>query len=327
MITQQDLKLICRMQKGWSAKTIRVKKAGGQTNKNWIVNCKGKLFFVRLPWERADIIDRTIEGKNIMALSRNKKLKGVLPIYYLYIQKKKNILHPESSEVFELPDGAMMMEYIEGREINGELLADVKVQKALLQSLHTFHTSGVRFVNRYDVFQHEVAKYRIAAKKHAVNQILDANALSKIEEIERKAKGKLSIAKKGISTHNDLIFENLLLAKNNRVYLLDFEYGGFNIREGLYYDIGILLGGNLFCKQPITTELFEELLLQAGHIYGRELDREKIYYGALTNVLVMFWWGLVRYFDVKTKKEKEYFRNYVLKRHQGIAELYQVIIK
>ena len=322
MIKAQDFRLIYRISEQWSPRTVTIRKAGGQTNKNWIVEHKEKKFFVRLPWDRSDMIDRGVEGKNIAQLAKNKKVAKILPRYHLYIWKGKNILEPKARERFDLPDGTMMTEYIEGRELDGKLLRKKEIQKALLQTLHTFHTSGVKFTNRYNVFRDELEKYRKVAKKYQISKIINQKVLSKIEIIEKEAKKKFSPGR-GISTHNDLIFENLFLGKDGTVYLLDFEYGGFNLREGLYYDLGIVLGGNLFYKNPITVELFEKILKLANKIYKEKLDEKKIYYGALTNIMVMFWWGLIRYFSVETARERKYFKTYVKKRARGVFKLYR----
>lgn len=319
----KDIQLIYKLNKNWRPGTIKVKKAGGQTNRNWIVQYKNKKFFVRLPWERTDIVDRKIEAKNILALVKCKKLVGVIPKYFLYIFKKKNIL--KSQEIVNFPDGTMIMEYIEGKDIDGKDLERPNIQKALLKTLYTFHTSGVQFVNKYDVFRDEVLKYKNKAKNYPINKLIKAERIKKIERIEKIIKEKLTLGGK-ISTHNDLIFENLRLGKNEKVYLLDFEYAGYNIREGLHYDLGIILGGNLFQKNPIKLETFEDILKKAKKIYKGELNDYKVYCGALTNILVMFWWGLVKYFS-STKKEKKYFRSYVLKRAEGIEFLFQNINK
>ncbi|MDP1539001.1 MAG: phosphotransferase [bacterium] len=319
----KDIQLIYKLNKNWRPGTIKVKKAGGQTNRNWIVQYKNKKFFVRLPWERTDIVDRKIEAKNILALVKCKKLVGVIPKYFFYIFKKKNIL--KSQEIVNFPDGTMIMEYIEGKDIDGKDLERPNIQKALLKTLYTFHTSGVQFVNKYDVFRDEVLKYKNKAKNYPINKLIKAERIKKIERIEKIIKEKLTLGGK-ISTHNDLIFENLRLGKNEKVYLLDFEYAGYNIREGLHYDLGIILGGNLFQKNPIKLETFEDILKKAKKIYKGELNDYKVYCGALTNILVMFWWGLVKYFS-STKKEKKYFRSYVLKRAEGIEFLFQNINK
>jgi len=155
---------------------------------------------------------------------------------------------------------------------------------------------------------------------------LSKNGIKKIEKIEKMVKGKMALGG-GLSTHNDLIFTNLRLGRDGKIYILDFEYAGYNIREGLYYDLGIILGGNLFYKKPITFETFGQFLKKAEKKYKRKFDDEKIYCGALANVLVMFWWGMVKYFSSKTKTEKKYFKDYILKRARGIELLYKMVRK
>jgi len=319
---QKDIKLITQLNKDWKPEKIKVKRAGGQTNINWIVQYNEKKFFVRFPWERTDIVDRKIEGKNILAIAKCKKLTGVVPKFFLYVFKKRNIL--SSQQKLNFPDGTMVMEYIEGKDINGKDLENSKIQTALVKSLHTFHASGVKFVNVYDVFRDEVEKYRKKAKKYPVENLIKKEKIKKIEEIERETKKKLPLGGK-LSTHNDLIFENLRLGKNGKIYILDFEYAGFNIRNGLHYDLGIILGGNLFYLKPIKIKTFKEIIKKAKKIYKRDFDKKKLYAGAITNVLVMFWWGIVKYFSSTTKKEKKYFKGYVLKRAKGIGFLYNII--
>ncbi len=317
----KDIELICQIKKNWHPENTKIEKAGGQTNRNWIVQYKKKKFFVRLPWQGADILDREIEAKNVLALTRCKQLAEILPKYYLYIFKKKNILSPKSNEKFNLPDGTQVLEYIKGKDIDGKDLEKPKIQEALVRTLHLFHTSGIKFVNVYDVFRDEMTKYKNKAKEYPLNKLVSREELDDIEEVEKIMRQKLTPGGR-ISTHNDLIFENLRLGKNGKIYLLDFEYAGFNVRDGLYYDLGIILGGNLFQKKPIQIETYNEILRKAEKFYGKKINFHKVYYGALTNILIMFWWGMVKYFTSFTKEEKNYFRNYVLKRAKGIKSLY-----
>lgn len=322
---ESDIELISRLNKNWKADRIKIRKAGGQTNRNYIVEFKNKKYFVRLPWERTNVVDRKVEAKNILALVKCKKLSKILPKYFIYILNKENILATKK-ERFNLPDGTMTMEHIEGEDIDGKDLEKEKTKKALLKTLYTFHTSGVKFTNTYDVFQNEVFKYKRKAKKCLIEKLLISERIKNIEKIEKLVKKNFPLSGK-ISTHNDLIFENLRLGKDGKIYLLDFEYAGFNIRNGLYYDLGTILGGNLFQKNPIRIETFEEILEKAKRIYKNKLDRNKIYLGALINVLVMFWWGTVKYFSSITKEEKKYFKVYLLKRARGIQFLYKIIKK
>jgi len=259
MIPKKDIEQICCLDKNWKPNNIKVKKAGGQTNRNYKVDYKNTTRFVRLAWKAADVVNREIEAKNILALTKCRKLTLILPKYYLYVFQGKNILKPKKKTNFDLSDGTMVMEYIKGKDINGKELENSKIQKSLLKSLHLFHSSGVKFVNPYDVFRDEVSKYRKKAKDYPINKLVNEKIIKNIEEIEKIMKEKLCLGGR-VSTHNDLIFENLRLAKNERVYLLDFEYAGFNIRDGLHYDIGIILGGNLFQKNPIRIKTYEKIV-------------------------------------------------------------------
>jgi len=323
----KDINLICKLNKDWRPGNIKLKKAGGQTNRNWIVQHKNKKFFVRLPWERTDIIDRKIEGKNIFVLIRNKKIRKILPKYYLYIWQRKNILQPESKETFNVPDGAMVTEYTPSRLFTLSMFRKKKYQEKLAEMFYTFHTSGVRFVNKYNVFHDEIRKYRLAAKKYPLWQFINASTVRKLENIEKEAERATPFSKKGVSTHNDFIFQNFLVDKNDKIYLLDFEYAGLNQKGGILYDYGFLFADNLFRRPPINQELFEEFLKVADKIYNQPFNRNQIYRSAIAATLVMFWWGIIRYFSVETQKEKKYFKEYVLKRAKGIEFLYKLISK
>jgi len=318
----RDIELISRLNKDWRPENIKIKKAGGQTNRNYIVQYKNKKFFVRLPWKRTDIVNRKAEAGNILAISKNKKLIGVVPKYFLYIFNERNVLSPRKKINF--PNGTAIMDYIEGEDVNGKDLENPEIQSALLKSLSTFHKSGLKFVNKYDVFRDEISKYKKKAKHYPISKLISKAKIKNIESIEKEVKRNFPPGGK-ISTHNDLIFENLFLGKDGNVYLLDFEYAGFNIRNGLYYDLGIILGGNLFQKNPIKIKTFEEILKEAERVYKKKLDKKKIYFGALINILVMFWWGVVKYFSSKTKEEKKYFKKYVLDRAKGMEGLFEVI--
>jgi len=319
MAANNELESLYRFRKDWKPGGIHVEKAGGQTNRNFIVTSDQGKVFVRIPWERSDIVNRDIEGMNILALSKNEKTSSIVPKYQIYVLGRRNILDPLSHE-FDLPDGAMVTSYIEGKQLDGDMLRVKSVQNALVESLHTFHTSGVQFVNEYDVFRDEVDKYRGEAERHDIEQLFPKEVAEQTKTIEKQAMERLPIGGK-ISTHNDLIVENLILGEDGKVYIIDFEYSGRNIRSGLPYDIGILLGGNMFHNKPVTFDIFEGILDSASHIYEEPLNREQIFYGALTNVIVMFWWGVVRYFSVESQDEKAYFRKYVLDRARGIQEL------
>ena len=266
------------------------------------------------------MIDRAKEGKNIVALTRNKKLVDILLRYYAYILKKKNILAPKSSDVFDVPDGTMVAEFLEGRELTLRMFQQKKYQEALAKTLHVFHTSGVRFANRYDVFRDEIEKYRLGAMEHHLQEFFDENMIRKLLKIEKEAEQKLSVSKQGISTHNDFIFQNILVAKNNMVYLLDFEYAGLNKKGGIFYDLGYVFRDSFFNPPRMSPKTFERFLSAADKAYKKKLDRNQIYWAVIAGLLVGIWWGVLRYVSVP-QKERAYFYTYVHRGVRGVLSL------
>ena len=326
MPKQQDLQFIYRLHPEWNKKTVKVKEAGGQTNRNYIVIFKEKKFFVRLPWERGDVVDRKTEGKNILALFRSRKLKGILPKYYSYILNKKNILAPRSKKAFDVPDGTMVAEFVGGREFTIRDFHQKKQQEALAQMFCAFHKSGVRFANSYSVFRDEIRKYRKKARSLPLKRFLDRKTISQLLVLESKAEQNLPSLQKGISTHNDFIFQNFLIGKDKKIYLLDFEYAGLNKKGGIPYDFGFLFADNLFRKPKMTKALFEQFLWIADRAYRKKLDREQIYWSAIAATLVQVWWGILRYFSVPIKG-RPYFKDYVARRIRGISKIFNDLKK
>ena len=320
MEKNKDSELIKKLNKKWASGEITAKKAGGQTNRNWVVEHKGKKFFVRLPWE-TDVLNREIEAENILALSRNKKLKGILPKYYLYILNGRNILSFKK-EKFDLPSGAMMMEYIPGKVFNWALFKKKDFQEKLARMFWIFHHSGVRFVNKYNVFFDELGKYRIAARKYPFQKIINSSFVEYLERIEKEADSMIPIGK-GTPAHNDFILQNFLIGKNGKIYLLDFEYAGMNQKGGYLYDFAFLFADNFF-RYSSSQPVFENFLEAADKIYGHRLDRGRIYWLSLAVSVMQIWWALLRYFDVSDQEEKEYFKDYIQKRTRAIKKIEKI---
>jgi len=95
----------------------------------------------------------------------------------------------------------------------------------------------------------------------------------------------LPFLQKGVSTHNDFIFQNFLIGKNGKMYLLDFEYAGLNEKGGILYDFGFLFADNLFRTPPINQVLFEKFLKIVDKVYKRFLQRNQIYWSAIAATL------------------------------------------
>ncbi|MBI1971536.1 MAG: phosphotransferase [Candidatus Wildermuthbacteria bacterium] len=298
---------------------IKLKKLGGQTNSNWLAECRGKKFFVRIPWE-SGVINRKVEGKNILALSRNRKVARIVPRYFVYVLDKRNILNANDPQKYLVPDGTMVAEYIAGKELTMEQFKKPEFQKKLAQTFVLFHQSGVRFVNPYNVFRNEIQKYRIEASKHQLEQLVDAYAVQELRALEKGADQQIVPLKRGVSTHNDFLFQNLIVDKNHHIFIVDFEYAGLNKKGGILYDIGYFFVDHLFRTPRMTKPLFEKFLDSVDKAYKKKLNRDQIYWSTVAALLVQIWWGAMRYFSVP-KKEQPYFRAYTKKRVRGISTL------
>jgi len=314
------MEFICRLGRAWKPEVIQVKRVGGQTNRNFVVTYREKKFFVRLPWESANIVDRTIEGKNILALAGNKKLRHVLPRHLLYILKKKNILAPASKERFGVPDGTMMSEFLEGSEFTLRHFKQRRYQIALAKVLAAFHGSGAKFVNSYNVFQDEIRKYRVKAMRYSLEKFFSKKIMAELLTIEKEAEQHLQKNPQGVPSHNDIIFQNILVSKNGTLRLLDFEYAGLNKKGGIFYDLGYVFRDSFFNPPQMSQEVFGRFLTAADMAYKRKLDRTQIYWSVIAALLVGIWWGVLRYFSVP-KKEREYFRAYVQRGIEGVLYL------
>lgn len=310
--TEREIALICRLRDNWTAKNITATKMGGKTNRNFRVQDNEGDWFVRIPYEGVEIVDRAVEAQNLQALKECEKLQSLVPVCYVYILGNSNVFSPSRSKAINLPDGTAVIQYLEGRELNIELLHKEEAQDALVNTLHRFHTSGVCFTNEYMPLRDEAEPYKKQAQHKPFFELLPSNSvLEEILKVEKIVESYLlkNCSRDRLSTHNDLNFGNLWLVKNGTIKLLDWEYAGLNICGGLYYDFGTLLGENFIRREgrePISTEIFNQILKKAATIYGQELEVEKVYYCALANVLVTFWWAIMQYFNVPQKEKASY---------------------
>ncbi|MBI2098219.1 MAG: phosphotransferase [Candidatus Wildermuthbacteria bacterium] len=325
-IGKEDLELICRLDRRWKPEVIQVKQLGGQTNRNFVVAYRKEKYFVRLPWEHEDIVDRVSEGKNILVMARNKKLRRILPEYRLYILKRKNILAPASKKRFAVPDGTMVSEFLEGSMLTMRHFRQRRYQRALAKTLAAFHGSGVRFVNPYNVFQDEIRKYRLKAMRHSLSKFFSKGVLVELLAIEKEAEQRLQEIPKGVSSHNDIIFQNILVPKNGTLRLLDFEYAGLNKKGGIYYDLGYVFRDSFFNPPRMSQEIFEHFLAEADTAYKKKLDRTQIYWAVIAALLVGIWWGVLRYSSVP-RKERAYFQIYIKRGVEGALYLRSLMSK
>jgi thiamine kinase-like enzyme len=330
MISPKEIEMVYRFDRGWALEGATVQRLGGKTNRNYKVGAGNGTWFVRIPYEGAQIVKRQVEARNLQAIKECGQLYDIVPQCVFYVLAGRDVFSPIESGSINLPDGSAVMRYIAGAELNVELLKEAEIQRALIKTLHRFHTSGVCFMNGYMPLRDEAEPYKKQVNRYSFSELLPSNnILEEVLELERIVEKYLikNCSNDQLSTHNDLNFGNLWLARDGSIKLLDWEYAGHNICGGLYYDYGTLLGENFIAREgrkPITLTVFEEILERAADVYGYEFSKEKVFYCALANVLVTFWWAIMQYFNVP-QKEKAHYGLLVPERLSEMRRIFEIV--
>ena len=187
---------------------------GGITNSNFVATVDGREFVVRVPGERTELlgIDRANEAE---AAARAAAL-GLGP-----------------SIAGELPEiGTLITELIPGRHLEPapfmERLADV------VGLLRRFHGSGP-LAGAFPI--HRVVEWH--ARDAATYGVQPPPAFERLHEQSRRIEAAFAAAPQPpVPCHNDLLPANVLFdLRDDRAWLLDFEYAGMNDR---CFDLGNL---------------------------------------------------------------------------------------
>jgi len=211
---------------------------GGITNINITLTDQGKKYVVRLG---QDIPEHSVMRFNELAISRAAEAAGISPaIHY--------------SE-----PGALVLEFVESRAMEEKDLHDeaTLVQVAgLIRDVHKKVTDIVRGpIVTFWVF-HVVRDYAAFLKEKGSSHSPKLQQLLDDAAALESAVGKVNL----VLGHNDLLPANILQA-TDRLWLVDWEYGGFN---SPLFDLG---GVATNCGLPVDAE---HLLLRT--YFGAEPD-------------------------------------------------------
>lgn len=205
--------------------------SGGLTNANFAVEHAGECFFVRIG---ADIPIHGVMRFNEVAASRAAHAAGISP------------------EVIHVEPGALVLRFIEGQSLTGELVRSAKNLPrvvALIERCHREvprHFRGPALV--FWVFQ-VIRDYAASLAE------MDSRMIPRLAEILRQA-GVLERLVGPIELvfgHNDLVAANII-DDGARLWLIDWDYAGFN---SPLFDLGGLASNNGFSSAQ------EETLLEA----------------------------------------------------------------
>lgn len=201
---RETLKYCLRLQDD-EVEEVRI--GGGMTNTNFFVRVHGKEYILRIPGACTEaMIDRKSEQHNSALASA----AGLNPV---------NIY-------FHVASGIKVTECIQGAvTLNGKTARLEEMVKKTTTILRTLHQSGMKLYGSFSVMK-EYEKYkrlidRCGAVWYPGFDEMDNFFYTLQERL-------LQIGLDKMPCHNDLVPENLVLDKDGRMYLIDWEYSGYN---------------------------------------------------------------------------------------------------
>lgn len=181
-----------------------IKQLGGMTNRNYLIDLDGKKYVLRHSGLGTEgMLSRKNEAKNSEII---KKLN--IDVNQIYYNEKT---------------GDKISEYIENVETLNNKTAKLNF-KLIADILKKLHTSNIIFENNFDVFN-EIKKYEKLAYE-AKGKFYEEYEFVKIKVLKLEKILK-EIGLNILPCHNDTVPENFL-KKDNKIYLIDWEYSGMN---------------------------------------------------------------------------------------------------
>lgn len=180
---------------------------GGLTNTSYKVTIKGKNYIARIPGSGTEeMINRILERKNCVIANQ------------LGLDAKIIYINADN--------GVKIAEFIEGSEaLTAAMTKREAVMEDVTKLLKRLHQSGVLFENDFNVFK-EIEKYEKLI--HEVNGFLFDDYHQTKQRVMRLEKMLDQLGREHVACHNDTGSFNILKDKNERFYLIDWEYAGNN---------------------------------------------------------------------------------------------------
>ena len=190
----------------WKGRTVSISiLSGGLTNENYLVECDGRRYVMRLPGQSTELlsIDRANEVFNTKAAATT----GIGP------------------QVLEHVAGAdvMVLEFIPGTTMSARALQSDRMAARMAQSFHRLHAAP-RFLQDFDMFR-LVEEYLRIVDEHGVTIPSDYRGwLPRVAGIERAVR---VAALPQAPCHNDLLCENFI-DDGTALRIVDYELSGNN---------------------------------------------------------------------------------------------------
>lgn len=215
-------------------------KVGGLTNTSYKVTIAGKYYIARIPGRGTKkMINRVHEHKNCVIANQLR-----LDARTIYINAD---------------NGVKLAEFIEGSEaLTAAMTKREEIMEEVTKLLKTLHQSEVLFQNDFDVFK-EIEKYEQMVQE--VNGALFEDYHQTKRRVKRLEKILEKLGREQVACHNDTGSFNILKDKNERFYLIDWEYSGNN---DPVWDLAAHALESAFTKEEET--LFLQKYFETKHV-------------------------------------------------------------
>ena len=180
---------------------------GGMTNNNYKFTMNGENFVLRLAGA----------GTSEMIIRKNEKINSKLAYENGF-----------DTEVIFFDDeiGMKISRFIENTEtLNGTTAKKEENMRQVANILKKLHTSGIKFENRFDIFNLIIVYENLLKKYNGMNFDDYASVREKVMNI-KKYIPNLDIVE--TACHNDTVPENFVKNGEERMYLIDWEYSAMN---------------------------------------------------------------------------------------------------
>jgi thiamine kinase-like enzyme len=222
----------------WFGRVDPVPLKGGITNKNFVVEDRGRKYVVRTG---GDILVHGILRSNELAATKAAYEAGISPA------------------LFHSEPGIMVIAFIEGRTFTPEDVRDPKNLDRLVDLVRRCHRDVARCLRGPGAMFwpfHVVRDYGHTLKESGSRHLpILADLLARSEQLEAGV-GPIDV----VFGHNDLLAANIL-DDGQRLWLLDWDYAGFN---SPLFDLG-----GLASNSEMPPDLADALL---ASYYGRPVD-------------------------------------------------------
>ena len=263
---------------------------GGLTNDNFRVSVGGCDYALRCAGEGTNkLIDRPAEANNAQLMAE----AGINPelFYYDSVIGDKIDLYIDG-KTLHVPD-------FQTPEADGYI-------KLIATTLNQVHNCGKEFKGKFDFFE-QVHNYVELMRVNNLD-IYDGHAevMAKFAEIETMLTRN---PRRQSPTHNDPLPENWIV-KDDRIYLIDWEYGGVG---------DPLMDVAAFSLEVGLTDAQEQLLITT--YFGRpatEKEYAMILINKFVNDLLWYMWAPIQIFN---GKPKDWYWNYGLNRFDRCVAL------